>query len=164
MKKYIALLLLTAAVLSACSSAPESAEETTAETESAPVTETAVPETEAETEAQTEAPKPENVEVFEYHTLELAKDPEFKDGVLLLYFTENDVWFEPDASFYIGLRSEDEAYSISASSETEQYPDMMVEDEYCGIALRPAEEIPAGEYRMSVTFEEYICDFELAIQ
>lgn len=161
MKKYITLLLLTALFASACSSAPEYTEDTAADTESAPVEETAP---ESETEAETEAPRQDNVEVFEYVKLELAKDPVFTNGVLLLYFTDDDIWFEQDTSFYIGLRSSDEAYTIGASSETALYPDMMVEDAYCGIALRPNEEIPAGEYKMSVTFEEYICDFELTVQ
>lgn len=159
MKKYISLLLLAAALLTACSSDGEVTEETL------PANDDVIEEIEeTEAESETEVKIPESVDVFEYHTLELSKEPVWEDGVLVLYFTEDDLWFETDSSFYIGLRSEDEAYSVSAVSETALYPDMLVEDEYCGIALRPSEEIPAGEYRMSVTFEHYICDFEMTIQ
>lgn len=157
MKKYITLLLLTACMLSSCSSAP-------AENE----TETTPQETEetvaSETSTETAPPQSGNAEVFEYHTLELDRDAVYENGVFLLYFTENDIWYESDADFRIGIRSSEEAYTIAATVETKAYPDMAVEDEYCGIALKPAEEIPAGEYRISVTFEQYICDFELTIE
>lgn len=157
MKKYITLLLLTACVLSSCSSAPaeDETETTPQETEE---------NIESETSTETAPPQPGNVEVFEYHTLELDRDAVYENGVFLLYFTEDDIWYESDADFRIGIRSSEEAYTIAATVETEAYPDMAVEDEYCGIALKPAEEIPAGEYRFSVTFEQYICDFELTIE
>lgn len=157
MKKYITLFLLTACLLASCSSAPAENE-----TEAMPQeTEDTIA---AETEAEAAPPQPGNVEVFEYHTLTLDRDPVYENGVFVLYFTESDIWYEPDADFRIGIRSSEEAYTIAATVETEAYPDMAVEDEYCGIALKPVEEIPAGEYRFSVTFEEYICDFELTIE
>lgn len=162
MKKYIALLLLTACLLASCSSAP--ADETLESNDNVEVNES-TQETETETETETDAPAP--IEPFEYDVLELDGDPVYEDGVFVLYFTEDDITFDESTEFYIGVVIPGESYTVTATEETAFYPDMLADEqysEYRGIALRPNEEIPAGNYRFSVTFEQYIVDFELTVE
>lgn len=163
MKKYIALLLLTSCLLASCSSAP--ADETTGDT-SADTNESIESIEETETETDTEATQPEIVEPFEYNTLELDRDPVYENGMFVLYFTDDAVTFTEDTIFRIGVMTPGESYTITAENDTASYPDMLANDEYkeyCGIALRPSEEIPAGEYEFSVTFEKYIVNFDLTL-
>lgn len=155
MKKYITLLLLTACLLASCSSAPadETENDTTADTI----------ESVEETEPETSAPQG-GLQVYEYTTLTLKSDPTFTDGVFVLYFNESNISFDEDTTFYLGVRAESEAYTITADSETASYEDMIVDGKYCGIAIRPTMDIAAGTYRFSVTFNEYLCEFEMTIE
>lgn len=159
MKKYIALLLIAAAFMTACSS---QAPETESETE----TEAAV-ETEAETETETEMETFEMVDSFNFYRLEAAEAPVFEDGVLIVRFTEDDIKYSKDSVFYIGIRGEGSAYTIKGTSQIDLYPEMITNPDknyHSGVALIPSAEIPAGDYKMSVTFESFICEFDISVK
>ena len=172
MKKYIAFLL-AALMLSAvsCSSGEGETEETAApETESSETVEN-VEEVPEEPEAEAEEPvkheRPEEVEVIEYKTLELEKDPVYDRaaGLFALYFTDHELLYPADAKCSVGLISDEEAVSVSGTPDMEAYPDMFIDnDDFCGIAIKVAEEIPAGDYFISVTFDRYIVNFDYTVQ
>ena len=156
MKKYmITALLLASLILTGCSSAGD---ETIAETESETL---AVSETESET-----APKPTNEEVIDFQKLYLSADPVYENGLLVLYFTSENVAYAADTKCSIGVIAAEEAYSIKSSPDFEAYPDMLVSDgRYKGIALRPSEELESGSFKFSITIGEYIVDsFDMTIQ
>jgi hypothetical protein len=172
MKKYIAFLL-AALMLSAvsCSSGEAETEETAApETEASEAVETTeeVPEEpEAEAEEPVKHERPEEVEVIEYKTLELEKDPVYDRaaGLFALYFTDHELLYPADAKCSVGLISDEEAVSVSGTPDMEAYPDMFIDnDDFCGIAIKLAEEIPAGDYFISVTFDRYIVNFDYTVQ
>lgn len=172
MKKYIAFLL-AALMLSAvsCSSGEGEPEETAApETEASEAVETTeeVPEEpEAEAEEPVKHERPEEVEVIEYKTLELEKDPVYDRaaGLFALYFTDHELLYPADAKCSVGLISDEEAVSVSGTPDMEAYPDMFIDnDDFCGIAIKVAEEIPAGDYFISVTFDRYIVNFDYTVQ
>lgn len=168
MKKYIALILAAMLLtLPSCSSEEneeDGTEETiVSETESEPVIE----ETEPETEEETVFERPDDEEVITYTSLELEKDPVYdrSAGLFVLYFTDHEVWYKEDAKCYIGLVSDSEAASVTGKPDMEAYPDMIIdEDDFCGIAIRVDEEIPAGEYFVSVTFENYMANFDYTVE
>ena len=158
MKKYTALILALLMLVSCSSAVPEN------ETESETEAETIV---EMETEAETEKKEPVMMEVFNFYHLEAAGEPKFEDGMLVVYFTEDDIRFTDESEFYIGLRGDGNAYSVKATPQIDLYPDMITNEEkhyYSGVALLPEEAIPAGEYLMSVTFEEFICEFNITVE
>ena len=169
MKKYIAFLL-AALMLAMTSCSSGEAEETAAETEAPAETaaETASPETvpeEEETEAKVE--RPENETVIQYNTLELEKDAVYDhtSGLLVLYFTNHELVYPEDTKCSVGLISDEEAFSITGTPDTAAYPDMQTsEDEFNGIAIKLSEDIPAGEYFASITFDEYIVSFDFTAQ
>ena len=172
MKKYIAFLL-AALMLSAvsCSSGEAETEETAApETEVSEAVENAeeVPEEpEAEAEEPVKHERPADVEVIEYKTLELEKDPVYDRaaGLFALYFTDHELLYEADAKCSVGLISDEEAISVSGTPDMEAYPDMFIDnDDFCGIAIKLAEEIPAGDYFVSITFDRYIVNFDYTVQ
>lgn len=159
MKKYIALILALAALaMAGCSS---SKEDETTETE--PSTETSA-ESETETETQNPILAPEEVDVIDFEILTLEKDPVYENGVMVLYFTDHDVWYDENTEANIGVVATEEAYTVKAEIDFDAYPDMKVDDKnYCGIALRPSFEIDPGEYRISITFDEYKVEFNMNI-
>lgn len=165
MKKYIAAILAVTAIfssaaLTSCSSSGNE-DETTPET-----TETTAPETEAETETETETtlPTPEDVEIIDFEVLTLEKDPVYENGTFVLYFTDHDVIYDENTVVNIGVVAEDEAYTVKGTIDFTTYPDMNVDDNnYCGIALTPAFEIDSGEYRFSITFDDYKVEFNMAV-
>ncbi len=167
MKKYIAFLLAALLLtLPSCGSSESAPEETDGET-AAEAAETEAP---AETEPETEKPKyerPANEEVIHYTTLELLKDAVYDRaaGLFLMYFTNNELLYSADSKCSIGLISDEEAVSITGKPDMTAYPDMQIdEDDFCGIAIKVDEEIPTGDYLISVTFENYIVSFEQTIQ
>ncbi|MBQ2277639.1 MAG: hypothetical protein II333_03640 [Clostridia bacterium] len=172
MKKYIAFLL-AALMLSAvsCSSGEAETEETAApETEVSETVEN-VEEVPEEPEAEAEEPvkheRPADVEVIEYKTLELEKDPVYDRaaGLFALYFTDHELLYPADAKCSVGLISDEEAISVSGTPDMEAYPDMFIDDDdFCGIAIKVNEEIPAGDYFVSVTFDRYIVNFDYTVQ
>lgn len=169
MKKYIALLLLLAGpmlAMASCSSGEAEAEETAAETEAA---ETTAPEetVEEETEPETKYERPADEEVITYETLELEKDAVYDraNGLFVMYFTDHELLYPEDTKCSIGLISDEEAFSITGTPDFTAYPDVKIdEDDFCGIAIKIDEEIPAGEYLVSVTFDTYIVSFDFNIQ
>jgi len=172
MKKYIALMLaglMLAMTMTACSSGEDVPEETAAP-ETVPVeteAETVEPEAEEETEPADRHERPEDVEVIDYITLELEKDAVYDRvaGLFVMYFTDHELLYPADAQCSVGLISSEEAFSIAGKPDMTSYPDVMVdEDDFCGVAIKLDEEIPAGEYFVSVTFDKYIVSFDYNIQ
>ena len=165
MKKTALFLLCAALVLTLAACSSSSPEDDAAE-ESIEQPEQPVAEPE-ETAAQTEAPPtiefPENTEYTSTTDLRLAKTPEYRDGMLILYFTREDLWYKPDTICSIGLISSDSAQSIPATLDMTSFPDMFDGDEYCGAALVPAAPLPAGSYTFSVSIAEYLVTFDMAI-
>ena len=165
MKKYIAAILAVTAIVSSvaltsCSSSGNE-DETTSNT-----AETTAPDTDSETETETETslPTPEDVEVIDFEVLTLEKDPVYENGTFVLYFTDHDVIYDENTVVNIGVVAEDEAYTVKGTIDFTTYPDMKVDDNnYCGIALSPAFEIDSGEYRFSVTFDDYKVEFNMAV-
>ena len=159
MKKYIALILALAALaMAGCSS---SKEDETTETDA--INETSA---ESETESETQNPilTPEEVDVIDFEMLELEKDPVYENGVMVVYFTDHDVWYDENTEANIGVVAADEAYTVKAEIDFDTYPDMKIDDKnHCGIALRPSFEIDPGEYRISITFDEYKVEFNMNI-
>ena len=173
-----ALMLSASFALTACSggngdeTTPETTGETTGETtadteaETTPETEaeTTAPETEAETETETTLPTPEDVEIIDFEVLTLEKDPVYENGTFVLYFTDHDVIYDENTVVNIGVVAEDEAYTVKGTIDFTTYPDMKVDNNnYCGIALTPAFEIDSGEYRFSITFDDYKVEFNMAV-
>ena len=169
MKKYIAFMLAALMfAMTACSSGE--AEETVPETEAPAaeeITEVIPEETEEETEEKGKYERPEDVEVIEYVTLELEKDPVYDRaaGLFVMYFTDHELLYPADAKCSIGLISDEEAISVTGTPDMTAYPDVMIdEDDFCGIAIKVKEEIPAGDYLISVTFDRYIVSFDYSVQ
>ncbi len=156
MKKYIiAALLLSSLLLTGCSSGDaETIEETESET-------TISSETESETQ-----PHPTNEEVIDFQKLYLSADPVYENGLLVLYFTSENVSYTADSKCSIGVIATEEAYSIKSSPDFTAYPDMLVsEGKYKGIALRPSEELESGSFKFSITIDGYIVDsFDMTVQ
>lgn len=158
MKKYIALILALAALSMAGCSSSEKEDETETETETSA-------ESETETETENTLPTPENVDVIDFEILELEKDPVYENGIMALYFTNHEVWYDENTEASIGVVATDEAYTVKASIDYDAYPDMKIDDDnYCGIALRPSFEIDPGDYRISITFDDYKVEFNMAIK
>ena len=164
MKKYIAAILAVTAIfssaaLTSCSSSGNE-DETTPET-----TDTTAPDTEAETDTETETtrPTPEDDEIIDVEGLTLEKDPVYENGTFVLYFTDHDVIYDENTVVNIGVVAEDEAYTVKGTIDFTTYPDMKVDNNYCGIALTPAFEIDSGEYRFSITFDDYKVEFNMAV-
>lgn len=165
MKKYIAAILAVTAIVSSVAltsySSSGNEDETTPNT-----AETTSPETDAETvtETETSLPTPEDVEVIDFEVLTLEKDPVYENGTFVLYFTDHDVIYDENTVVNIGVVAEDEAYTVKGTIDFTTYPDMKVDDNnYCGIALSPAFEIDSGEYRFSITFDDYKVEFNMAV-
>lgn len=162
MKKYIALILaISALTLASCSSGDSDSVETDEQNvESVEEVETE-PEVE---ESKPSIPVPEEVEIIEFEILSLAKDPVYEDGTLVLYFNENDVWYDENTVANIGVVADDEAYTVKAEIDFDSYPDMTIDERnHCGIALKPVFDIDPGEYRFSVSFDEYKVEFNFAV-
>lgn len=168
MKKYIALILAAMILtLPSCSSGEADGDETEETIVSEAEIEPEIEETEPETEEETVFERPADEEVITYTSLELEKDPVYDrdTGLFVLYFTDHELWYKEDAKCYIGLVSDSEAASVTGTPDMVAYPDMMIdEDDFCGIAIRVDEEIPAGEYFVSVTFDNYIANFDYTIE
>ena len=174
--KKTAVLLLCAwlALAPVSCSKKESAdmtEETPAAQTEAPVQEAAAPaqetpadEPEAEPAPEEEHGIPEDVEVQALYELKLSAPAEIRDGILVLFFTEEHIWYDKDAAGSIGMISSDMASSIAATLDTENVPDILNGTDYRGVALVPAEPIPAGEYSFSVTFANYIVAFDMTVE
>ena len=172
MKKYIALMLaglMLAMTMTACSSGEDVPEETAAP-ETVPVeteAETVEPEAEEETEPADRHERPEDVEVIDYITLELEKDAVYDRvaGLFVMYFTDHELLYPEDAKCSVGLISSEEAFSITGTPDFTAYPDVQIdEDDFCGIAIKIGEEISAGSYLASITFDRYIVSFDFNVQ
>ena len=168
MKRYIALTLAALMLaMTACSSADteESAADVNAPAENAEEVMSEESAEEAEEEKKNE--RPEDVEVIDYKTLKPEKDPVYDraSDLFVLYFTDHEIVYPADASCSIGLISDEEAVSVTGTPDMNAYPDMFVTDEdYCGIAIKVSEDIPAGDYLVSITFDRYIVSFDHTIQ
>ena len=167
--KRLSLLLLCALLVlsSACSkgaSAGDDAAPETAQTNTAPAE--AAPEAAAEPEpAEPETNSlPENVEVSSILEVELAKPAEIKNGTLVMYFTDEELFYESDAPCSIGIISPDMADSISGTLDMTTYPDMFSGDDYRGAAIIPSEPIPTGSYTFSVSFGSYLVNFDMTVE
>jgi len=169
MKKYIALMLAALMFAMASCSSGE-AEETVADTAASGeiAEEVVTEETEAEeNEEKGKHERPESVEIIEYKTLRLEKDPVYDRaaGLFVMYFTDHELLYPADAKCSIGLISTEEAFSVAGTPDMTSYPDVIVdEDDFCGIAIKVEEELPAGEYFVSITFDKYIVSFDYNIQ
>ena len=106
---------------------------------------------------------PENVEVSAITELELARPTQIENGILVMYFTDEELFYEPDAPCSIGLISSDMADSISGTFDMTSYPDMFSGDDYRGAAIVPSEPIPSGNYTFSVSFGNYLVNFDMTV-
>ena len=106
---------------------------------------------------------PDNVEAEAINVLELSEPAQYKDGRLVMYFTNTAVFYRPDDVCSIGLISSDMADSISAVLDVETYPDIKNGDLYRGAVLVPSEPIPAGAYTFSVAIANYLVTFDMTV-
>jgi hypothetical protein len=106
---------------------------------------------------------PENVEAKEIYTLELSEPPFYKEGKLVMYFTDDTVFYRPDAVCSIGLISSESAESIPAVLDIDSYPDIKNGDLFRGAVLVPAQLITPGSYTFSVMIAEFIVTFDMTI-
>ena len=175
--KRLSLLLLCAllALSTACSkgasaeddAAPDTAQadaQADALDDSAPTE--AVPEMAAEPEPEEPETNalPENVEVSSILELELAQPAEIKNGTLVMYFTDEELFYPSDSPCSIGLISSDMADSIACTLDMTTYPDMFSGDDYRGVAIIPSEPIPTGSYSFSVSFGSYLVNFDMTVE
>lgn len=106
---------------------------------------------------------PENVEPVEISPLELSEPAFYKEGKLVMYFTDDTVFYRPDAVCSIGLISAEAAESIPAVLDLESYPDIKNGDLFRGAVLVPAQLIPPGSYTFSVMIADFIVTFDMTI-
>ena len=164
--KKTALFLLSLVLLLTAASCGKSAGDETPET--LPV-ETTSEEAETETPEPEETAEPVQLEFpdgSQYTTLtdlELAKPAEYRDGILILYFKQTDIWYKPDTICSVGLISDDSAESFPATLDMTSFPDMFDGDDYCGAALVPSSPLPSGSYIFSVSIAEYLVSFNVTI-
>lgn len=164
MKKFIALMLVFAALtLSACSSATE-----TEETENpADGIESAVIETEAEEVPETEHTRPKDEAYVDYRNVHLASDPIYNaaDKTLVLYFEDYEVWYPEEAECYVAYVSDEAANSIPSVPDFTSRPDIKLENgDYKGVVLKMEEPIPSGDYEIVVSFHTYTCSFDMRVE
>ena len=166
MKKFIALMLVFAALtMSACSSAPE-AEDPSADDTGTAAADTAPAETE-ETAPATEYIRPADEEYVDYRNVHLASDPVYSaaDKTLVLYFEDFEIWYPENAECYVAYISDVAANSITAVPDLTAYPDMKLENgDYSGVALKLDEAIPSGTFEIAVSFHTYSCSFEMTVE
>ena len=96
--------------------------------------------------------------------LELAKPAEIINGTIVLYFTDEELFYASDAPCSIGLISSAMADSISGTLDMTSYPDMFSGDDYRGAAIIPSEPIPAGSYTFSVSIGTYLVSFDMTVE
>ena len=173
MKKLF--LLLLCALLALCPACSKGAvTEDTASDEAAPAenvsasTEETAPEANDAADVPAEGAEtkglPENVEVSPILELELAKPAEIINGTIVLYFTDEELFYASDAPCSIGLISSAMADSISGTLDMTSYPDMFSGDDYRGAAIIPSEPIPAGSYTFSVSIGTYLVSFDMTVE
>ena len=180
MKKTLSFFLCLCLALSAVScslrtgssetgAAPDEADAGSRTEEAAAVDPPEQQEAEAETEApavpveETLADLPEIVEAEGIVTLETAKPPEYKDGRLVIFFTDESVFYEADSPCSIGLISADAADSIPAALDLDSNPDIRNNNAFRGAVLVPEEPLPSGSYTFSVAIAHYIVSFDMTI-
>jgi len=167
MKKFIALMLVFAALtLSACSSAPaEESTDTTAADNA--VEETTPAEETEETAPETEYVRPEDEEYVDYRNVHLTSDPVYNaaNKTMILYFEDYQVWYPENAECYVAYISDDAANSITAVPDFTSHPDIKLENgDYKGVVLKMDEAIPAGSFEIMVSFHTYTCSFEMTVE
>jgi len=168
MKKFIAMMLVLAALnLTACSSAPADEEDTTAAADTSTAAEDTIPEETEDTTPQTEYVRPADEEYIDYRNVHLSSEPVYSaaDKMLVLYFDDNEICYPENAEGYISYISDYAASAIDVVPDFTAYPDMKLENgDYSGVALKLAEEIPSGTYEIVVSFYTYTCSFEMTIE
>ena len=163
--KRIAAAILSVLLLSSTSCGLRNSE-TSQNEENADVTiEQSAPEITAKAE---EEPSGEPTVTADYpyvalKQLELESKPYIQNGELILYFTNHELWYEPDEAAYIGIISDGSAMSVPAAIVTSKHPELESGEDYLGVALRPSEPLPSGSYAFTVTFSEYTVSFEMTI-
>lgn len=171
MKKLFHLLLCALLVLGAASCSAKQNDDVPAdESETAVQAESPAEENTPEAGAPEDVPEepetqgiPENVEVTTITPLELSKPAEIINGTLVMYFKDEEVWYQPDASCSIGMISEDAADSIPGSLDMTTFPDMFAGEDYTGAAIVPSTPIPSGSYTFSVLFANYLVTFDMTV-
>lgn len=155
MKKIFALMLALAALtMTACSSEDTTDPSTDANDPSSNLTES---ETDVETEPAQEV-------VYSHTTVELAKDPVYENGMLVLYFTQNNLWYTENSAYRIGVVTPMAINTVNATPDFDAYPDMKTADgNYCGIALKPETEFTPGSYKFNISFGQYNVVFDMTI-
>lgn len=153
MKKIFALMLALAALaMTACS-----AEDTTDPDADANNPSSNLTETEVETEPAQEV-------VYSHTTVELAKDPVYENGMLVLYFKQNNLWYTENSAYRIGVVTPMAITTVNATPDFNAYPDMKTADgNYCGVALKPETEFAPGTYKFNISFSQYNVAFEMTI-
>ena len=170
--KRITMLLLCAllAMSVSCSRSRSGEESETTAADPAPSVSAAADESPAEESPETEAPEegpaevPENVKVSSIIDLELAKPAVIEGNTLVLYFTDEELWYPEDAACSIGLISSEVADSISGTLDMTSYPDMFDGDSCRGAAIVASEPIPPGSYTFSVSIDNYLVTFDMTVE
>ena len=170
MKKYrvlLAALLTLSLLMTACGG---SAEETTAETETTADTateETLPAETEEETEAETrEDPQKEMTSFTDFIKLSVVEDKCTYDknlGAFVVQFTDENIRYMADDTCSVGISGNGEASSMAGTIDLTAHPEFENGDYYTGVVIKPTEEVPAGTYKVTITFAMYIAAFTCTI-
>ncbi len=167
MKRFIAFMLVFAALtLSACSSAPSEDALETNGADTAPQETAAVEDTE-ETAPKTEYVRPADEEYVDYRNLHLASDPVYNaaDQTMILYFEDYEIWYPEDSECYVAYISDLAANSIPAVPDFTSQPDIKLENgDYQGVVLKLEEALPAGSFEIAVSFHTYSCSFEMTVE
>lgn len=165
MKKFIALMLVFAALtLSACSSATEN--EDTVDT--ADSTDSAVIETESEEIApETEYTRPKDEAYVDYRNVHLISEPIYDAAAktMVLYFEDYEVWYPENSECYVAYVSDEAANSIPSVPDFTSRPDIKLENgDYKGVVLKMEEPLPSGDYEIVVSFHTYTCSFDMTVE
>ncbi|MBE6542088.1 MAG: hypothetical protein E7672_06535 [Ruminococcaceae bacterium] len=163
MKKYLIIaLLLASLILTGCNTSSNNESENDQSGESNDNVEV---NNDSSSESKSDANLSDE-DIIDFSKVSVQGTPVYENGLIVIYFTRENVSYTADSACSVGVISDLEAYSIKATPDLTAYPDMLVsEGKYKGIALRPSEDLDSGSFKFSITVGEYIIDtFEMTIQ
>jgi len=85
-------------------------------------------------------------------------------GMFVIRFNEENIRFSNDDPCMIGISNLLDSFSVQAFIDTAAYPELVNGEYFTGVAVKPAEALPTGTHKFTVTFGYYIISFEYTVE